>query len=281
MAAKKGFSQWRKVAMATWKRPQDPMIRISLDIEAAAPVEYARAAQRATGEHVTVTHIVGKAVARAIASMPGVNGRILFGNFLPNPTTDVFFLVSLRTDLVDGEREGGEAARTDLSGAKVTATDTKPPWTIAAELNARAEKIRSRHDPTFQRTKNITQSLPPFVLRPMLDVITFLVEDLGLAIPPLGLDARPFGSVLVSNVGMLGLEAAFAPLPAISRAVATIIVGEVAPKAVVEDGQVVARDMIPLGVSVDHRFIDGYQGGVMMQELKEYLSDPAKYDPLP
>ncbi|MCE7883133.1 MAG: hypothetical protein DYH08_04595 [Actinobacteria bacterium ATB1] len=258
--ARNGFSQWRKVAMATWRRPQDPMIRISIDIDARAPQEYARVARESTGEHVTVTHVVGKAVARSI---------------------DVFFLVSLRTDLVDGDTDGADAARTDLSGAKVVATDTKAPWEIAAELNAKADRIRSHQDPTFQRTKSITQALPGVVLRPLLELMTFLVEDLGLSLPPLGLESRPFGSAMVSNVGMLGLEAAFAPLPAISRAVATVIVGEVTPRAVVEGGEIVARDVIPLGISVDHRYIDGYQGGVMVQELRNYLSDPSKYDPLP
>lgn len=267
--------------MATWRRPQDPMIRISIDIDARAPQEYARVARESTGEHVTVTHVVGKAVARSIAEMPGVNGRIVFGNFLPSPTTDVFFLVSLRTDLVDGDTDGADVARTDLSGAKVVATDTKAPWEIAAELNAKADRIRSHQDPTFQRTKSITQALPGVVLRPLLELMTFLVEDLGLSLPPLGLESRPFGSAMVSNVGMLGLEAAFAPLPAISRAVATVIVGEVTPRAVVEGGEIVARDVIPLGISVDHRYIDGYQGGVMVQELRNYLSDPSKYDPLP
>lgn len=267
--------------MATWRRPNDPTIRVSLDIDAGPLAEYARAASEATGEHVTVTHLVGKAIARAIAGMPGVNGRIVFGTFLPSPTVDVFFLVAVRTDTALGADAWQEAASADLSGVKVIAVDKKTPWEIAAELSSRAHQIRSGDDPAFQRTKSLTQRLPTVMLRPLLGLLTFVAEDIGVGVAPLGIEARPFGTAMVSNVGMLGLGAAFSPQPAISRCIATIIVGEITPKPVVVNGEVVARDMIPLGVSVDHRFLDGYQGGIMAHDLHSYLADPAKYDPLP
>ncbi len=46
--------------------------------------------------------LVGRAAGKVVEALPGLNGRIVFGSFLPSPTIDCFFVVSLRTDLVAG-----------------------------------------------------------------------------------------------------------------------------------------------------------------------------------
>ena len=48
-----------------------------------------------TGQRITITHLVGKAVAQALEKEPTLNGRITFGRFVPHDTVDVTYLVSL------------------------------------------------------------------------------------------------------------------------------------------------------------------------------------------
>jgi 2-oxoisovalerate dehydrogenase E2 component (dihydrolipoyl transacylase) len=43
----------------------------------------------------------------------------------------------------------------------------------------------------------------------------------------------------------------------------------------VVDGQVVIRKMMNLSSSFDHRFVDGYDAAMMIQELKALLEQPA------
>jgi len=59
------------------------------------------------------------------------------------------------------------------------------------------------------------------------------------------------------------------------------MVGAVTDKAVARDGQPVVRPMLPLCVSLDHRFVDGYQAASMARIFRQYLADPARYDPVP
>jgi 2-oxoisovalerate dehydrogenase E2 component (dihydrolipoyl transacylase) len=44
---------------------------------------------------------------------------------------------------------------------------------------------------------------------------------------------------------------------------------------VIVDGQVVVRRMMNLSSSFDHRFVDGYDGAMMIQALKDMLEQPA------
>jgi len=271
------FSVWRKIAMASWRQRKDPMIAATLDVDAGPVLAYIEEVRRATGVRVTPAHLVGRAAAKVVEALPGLNGRVVCGSFAPSPTIDGFFVVSLRTDPVAGM----EAAATDLSGSVIREVDTKPPWVIASELARRAEMIREDRDPQFKQAKTMVQNLPPMILRVVLDTIGLVTETLQLPVPFMGLEARPYGSFLVSNVGTFGLDSAFAPVPPFVHVPVIIMVGAVTDKAVARDGQPVVRPMLPLCVSLDHRFVDGYQAASMARIFRQYLADPAKFDPVP
>ncbi len=271
------FSVWRKIAMATWQQRTDPIIWATLDVDAGQLVEYIDQVRDATGQHVTPMDLVGRAAAKVFEALPGLNGRVLFGGFRPSPTIDAFFVVSLRTDPVTGV----EAASTDLSGAVVRRVDEKPPWVIAKEIAERAGRIRHDNDPQFKQAKAVAKALPPLLLRPLMDGIAFVTESLQLPLPFLGLDARPYGSVLISNVGTYGLDSAAAPWPTFCHVPIGILMGAVTDKVVARDGKPVVRPVLPLVIGLDHRFVDGYQAATMSRVFREYLADPGAFDPVP
>src|SRR5205823_2039441 len=96
-------------------------------------------------------------------------------------------------------------------------------------------------------------------------IMRYLVYDLDLDLSRFGVVKDEFGSAMVTNVGTFGLAHAYAPLVPFSRTPLVVLVGEVQERAVVEDGRVVARPIMTLGVTFDHRFMDGFQGGRMVQ----------------
>jgi len=271
------FSVWRKMAMAAWRPRKDPTISATMNIEAGGMLRYIDDVKAATGQHVTPMHLVGRAAGKMLEALPGLNGRVVFGSFMPSPTIDCFFVVSLRTDPVTGI----QAAGTDLSGAVVRRVDEKPPWLIAQELADRAAKIRHDEDPEFKRTKAMVKGIPPLLLRPVLDAMGFITESLQLPLPFMGLEARPYGSILVSNVGTYGLDSAFAPVPPFVHVPFTIVIGAISDKVLAENGQAVIRPVLPLSVCLDHRFVDGYQAATMARVFREYLADPSAADPVP
>ena len=69
------FSVWRKIAMASWPARKDSWIRATLDIDAEGLLQYIDAVRSSTGVHVTPAHVVGRAGARVIEALPGLNGR--------------------------------------------------------------------------------------------------------------------------------------------------------------------------------------------------------------
>lgn len=80
------------------------------------------------------------------------------------------------------------------------------------------------------------------------------------------------GTFTVSNMGMLDLESFTAVINPPQAAI--LAVGAIKPRAVVRDGQVVARHTMFVTVSCDHRIIDGVMAGRFLEELKTLLENP-------
>lgn len=266
MPKKTRIRGWRKITSATWGHPNDPQIYGDLEIDATAGLAYLEQVRERTGTKVTVTHLAGKAIAYALGQNPDLNVRMYRSNFVHRETVDIFFIVS--TD-----------AGSELSGVKVVGADQKPVVEIARELADRAGRIRNEEDLEFGKTKRMLDRTPRRLLGVSLRAAAWLTADRDIDLKDRGLPRQAFGSAMVSSVGMFGIQHAYAPLSPYYRIPFLILVGEVADKAVVVDGQVVARPMLTISATMDHRYLDGFHAARLAKSARAYLSDPASYEP--
>lgn len=257
---------WRKIATATWSRPSDPQIYGDLEIDATQMLAYMEQARAASGVKVSVTHLVGKALAHALAANPDVNQRFTRGRTIPRESVDVFYVVS--TD--DGR---------ELTGVKIEHADAKSVVAIAEELSARTSRIRAGDDPDLGKTKSLLDRLPPRVLRVLMSVVAWLTVDLNLDLRRFGLPRQGFGGAMVTSVGMFGVEKAYAPLAHYYRVPFLVLVGEVTERPVAVDGEVVIQPRLTLGATMDHRMMDGAHAGKLARSVREYCADPARFEP--
>jgi pyruvate dehydrogenase E2 component (dihydrolipoamide acetyltransferase) len=58
-----------------------------------------------------------------------------------------------------------------------------------------------------------------------------------------------------------------------------VLVSEVKQRAVVVDGEIVARPMLTLAATLDHRYLDGAHAGRLVRSARAYLEDPAAFEP--
>lgn len=81
------------------------------------------------------------------------------------------------------------------------------------------------------------------------------------------------GSFTISNLGMYGIPRFFAIINPPQAAI--LAVGSSLQKPIVKKGVIEVAEMMELGLSVDHRVIDGSTAAIFMQRLKYYLERPA------
>ena len=248
---------WRRLAAHAWRPPRDPSVYALLEIPMRSALAHVERLREESGLRVTVTHLVTRAVALAIRRYPQLNGIVARGRIMLRETVDIFIQVAV---------EGGS----DLSGVKIARADEKSVLEIARETEERVERLRQRRDRQVERTKSLLDRVPVRLLGPVVRILSYLTYDLDLDLTRFDVVKDGFGSAMVTNVGTFGLAQAYAPL--------VVLVGEVQDKAVVEAGRVVVRPMMTLGVTFDHRFMDGYHGGAMAQLVRAFLEDPARFD---
>ena len=81
------------------------------------------------------------------------------------------------------------------------------------------------------------------------------------------------GTFTISNLGMYGVDAFQAIVNAPQAAI--LAVGRTSERPWVVDGQVVARPVMTLSVSFDHRVVDGARGAEFLDTLASLIEEPA------
>jgi pyruvate/2-oxoglutarate dehydrogenase complex dihydrolipoamide acyltransferase (E2) component len=253
---------WRKIASATWGRPNDPQIYGDLEVDATRLLVFIEEARRVTGVHVTVTHAVGKAVAQGLAANPHLAGHSADDD---SASIDVFFVVSAA---------GGE----EVSGVNVRGADQKSLVDIASELEQRAERVRQGAGGELGMSKHALAATPVWLLRPVLRVASWLTGEKNVDLRRFGMPQRPFGSAMVSSVAMFGVQKAYGPLATLYRVPILALVSEIAPKPVVVGDEIVARPILVMTATMDHRYLDGAHAAKLARSVRAYLEDPFRFE---
>jgi pyruvate/2-oxoglutarate dehydrogenase complex dihydrolipoamide acyltransferase (E2) component len=234
-----------------------------MEVDATPIMEYAKSLSAASGLRVTLTHVVGKAVAAGLREVPAFNARVVFGRVVPFPRVDVGFAV----DLADGD---------DLAPVTLRAVDTMSTSQIAREVAARVASLRSGADREFTVSNTWVRLAPYFLARSALAFVS--VWNGGLGLRSFGQPGFPLGGAFISNVGSLGLDEGYlAPLP-FARCPLYVCIGAVRERAVAVHGTVAVRPVAVLTATADHRIVDGAHAGRLAAFLRSVLANPATLD---
>lgn len=238
-----------------------------MDINAAQLVPFLKEESERTGTKITVTHAIIKALGQVLKLTPEVNGRLVLGRYYPSDTADVGCLVNMRSD------QGF-----DLGLTKVTDADSKSLADVARSLQRNAASLRSGKDEFHEARKPVLEWMPTFLLEPVVAVTGWLAS-LGITIRTIGVQGHPFGTAIVTSVGMLGLDMCFVPHTPFARVPVLVMVGKLQLKPHVNQDtkELTLIQKLPVTFTVDHRFLDGSQGAIMAQRFQEIMETPSKF----
>jgi pyruvate dehydrogenase E2 component (dihydrolipoamide acetyltransferase) len=239
------LSPWRKIAFGTWNTVGDPSVYGLVDLEVESALRYMAEQQQLSGEKITMTHFFGALMGKVIEKHPQINATLRLGGIYQRENIDIFFQAA-----TDNQGE-------DLSGLTVRNINQKNIVEIAKEMNVRVAKIKNRTDTSYTKMKGLIGIVPTFLVKCILNASSFLMYTLNLWSPLLGAPRDTFGSCMITNIGALGLETAFAPLVPYSRCPMVFALGNVSDKPVVKNGAIVIAKLCRITVTFDHRLIDG------------------------
>src|SRR5215475_2470580 len=230
LVRKDKVSSFRKIAIGTWRTAYDPSVYGTMELRMDEAIRYIHAFREKTGKKLTVSHMMAKAAAMVLKECPDANAILRWNRVYLRKRIGVFFQVVM-TD------EG--AHKVDLSGATLYDVEEKSLHQIYDEFNDKVAQVRARQDPALEKSRKTFLGIPYFALNFALRLISFLSYTLNLDLRRFGIPNDPFGSIMITNIGSLGLDTAFVPLVPYSRVPILIATGAVKDVPVVERGQIV------------------------------------------
>ncbi|MDY0004441.1 MAG: 2-oxo acid dehydrogenase subunit E2 [Polyangia bacterium] len=261
----KRFSLFRKIAIGSWTSVGDPSVYGSLEVDMEAALAYLKAYREATGKRLTVTHLVAKAMGQVLYDHPDANALLRWNRIFLRDEVVVFMQVAMQDEA---------SGKADLSGLTIRNPHQKSLGEILEEVEDKARRVRERRDPSLERTRGIFKYLPHMVLNDFLKLVAFLSYDLNLDLSWAGMPKDPFGAVMITNIGSLGLDEAYVPLIPYSRVPLFLALGAVREVPKVRDGVICARRTMKIYATFDHRFLDGVQAAAMSRTLRDWLEAP-------
>ena len=256
---------WRKTATAIYGPPRDGKIFGTIEVDVTNALEYIER-QRETGVHLTITHLITSSLARALANdVPEINCYVRRGRIIPREHADVAVAVKLTSG-------------TGVGVVCIRKAEQKSLSDLAEEIHRRADAHRAGDEERVSSSKMFFERIPWPFRRPIIRIITWLVYEVGITIGPFRASHHPFGSVVLTNVGTLGLSTGMLALFPPARLPAAIATGKMEEKPVVRDGKIVIRTILPVTGTFDHRIVDGEQAGKLAAAVIRYLDNPELID---
>jgi pyruvate dehydrogenase E2 component (dihydrolipoamide acetyltransferase) len=264
---KTNLSSFRRIAIGTWRTTYDPTVYGTLALRADKVMRYVDELRKRTGQRVTLSHLMAKAVAITLSEMPDANAILRRNRIYLREDIGVFFQVAL---------EDPDTGEIDLSGATIFDAQKKSLPEIVTEFEKKVGSVKKRTDKQLESTRGLFKRIPYRLLNWVLDTMGWLSFELNLDLRWAGIPSDPFGSVMITNIGSLGLEEAYVPLVPYSHVPLLLALGAVKEEAVVEDGAIVVGKVLRAFATFDHRVLDGAHAAKMSKTLKRIFDDPEK-----
>lgn len=269
----KNTSPFRKIAMGTWKTAKDPSVYGFLEIDTKKALELLPEYSKSQDIKVTPIHMVGKAVAYCMDRRPEINGMLRGSKIYLRDNVTLFYQVNVPGEGAD------KIKKATLAGCTVSHAETLGTAGIAKSIASKIGRIKTNKDDDTKKNMAIFKWLPWWLCKHYLNLASFLIYGMNMDFLSklLGLPHDPFGSVMITNVGGLGIDVAYAPLCPYTRVPMLLTLGAINDKPWVVDGEIVVRPVMPVTVTFDHRFMDGIHASQMAADFKKCFAEPEKY----
>ncbi len=226
-------------------------------------IEYLEEAKEKFG--VDMTHIVVAAMNITLGENPTMNNFVVGRRMYKRKHRELTF--SMKRKAMDKKAK--------LAVVKMQMEDNESFRDLCERINGSITHQRSGKKTHADKEFQLFDLFPRSVLRSFtwlfwaLDYVNLLpyafTKEDGL-----------YTSCVIANLGSLGMKPAYHHLYEWGTSSLFVMVGRIEERAVVENGQVVIRKILPTRYSYDERIDDGLSAAYGMQTLKRVLENPAR-----
>jgi pyruvate/2-oxoglutarate dehydrogenase complex dihydrolipoamide acyltransferase (E2) component len=258
MSKKDLNNEWRKVASAMYSKPVDSKMLGSVEVDVTDLEKYI-SEKRKQGLKITPTHVFTLIFARGLkAEVPELNSYVRRGKIIAKDTVDVMISVLLK----------GE----EMSSVKVPSAEKMNLEDLSEFLKQSIREARSGEESAAMRKKGMLARIPWPFRRMVYKIIKLFTITWGMSFA--GISASNYGSIVVTNIGTIGLDVGYPALFPTSNVALVVTLGNIYKKPAVINDEIVPRRIMNIGVAMDHRVVDASHGGKLFRFTRQLLRTP-------
>ena len=251
----------KKTAIGSWNSPGDPQVFNNLEIDVQILDDFLeKHKQKFPNQKVTYTHLALKSLAYTIKSIKGLNSTISFGSFRHHDDVNISCLVD-----INGK---------NLAPMMVKKCDKLSVGEIQQQMRDRVKSLKTKKDKSFNHQMKIVKILHSSIVSAILSISSFISYTLGINFTILKIKKFGFGTAIVTNCTQMEIYNSFAPLVPFTNSIFVVVLCKPRMRAMVnEKGEIVAKNMMNINVTFDHRYADGYQASLMVKSMYHFFNN--------
>lgn len=257
------LSPWKKISLGSWRPTGDSSVYIQQRFNIEPVLKLIENWNANNPTKISLSHVFAKIFGLVFVKHPELNVVVRPSGIYKRKNVDVFFHVIPKDDM------------NDLRGLVIRSAEASSMVEIAKSFREQLKRIQSGNDDLFGEVKKTFKFIPSFFSRFVLDFTSFINYALNINLKAFGVPRDPFGSLMITNVGQVGFEGGFTIIAPYTRIPMVVALGSVRPEVMVNaKREMEIVEIITLGLTIDHRVMDGYQMGLMLQTLKDIVANP-------
>ena len=252
-----------KLSSTLWGEPTSPTRYYTLDVNTEKIDLFIKDFHIKHNFQITYTHFFMKLVATALTKNKNINGKNIFGKFIPSENVNINTIID-----IDGKY---------LTGAVVEDCQKKTILEIRNDINSKVKKIKKNKDPEVKKQINDSKKLFTFLIHLLLRLSITLSYYFSLDSKLMQLRKEFFGSIVITNVSKMNLYNTFSCLSYLAPVVMLVVINKPKKKVVIDENmKIVTRSIAKLKISFDSRFDDEFalKSQTLCKDILELATNP-------
>ncbi len=221
--------------------------------------------RQATGRKLGILALFVAAAGRMLHERPHLNSYVQGWRIFRRD--GVFVTLSTKKALTDGAH---------VVMLKIRMQPGDDPDAVADRIEGIVGEGRSGRDLPVEREVATFLHIPNFILSPLVRILLWL--DRRHWLPGFFVDPDPmFTSLVVANLGSVGMDAAYHHLYEYGNCPFFAIIGRIHDAPVVVDGRLEVHPVVEIRYTFDERIEDGLACAFALAGLKELIEDPSRW----
>ncbi len=252
-SSKKSLSPWRKISLNSWKPRGDSSTYVFEEIIMDEILS------KATEKNLNFHTFFIKALSKTLSLQPKINATIRFGQIYPRKDISIFFH-TVENAITD-----------DLSGVLFENGALKSMEVLNKEYSDKVAKAKNGETP-FNASKRVIGKTPFFLTKYLLKLYSFIAYSLNSNLSIFKSPKNAYGSIMLTSIGSLSVDRALCPIAPYTKVPMVISMGKIQEKAIIKNGALTVGKLMTLGITFDHRIMDGIHFSDFFHCFKQQLT---------